>query len=139
MDNRQITAAAITFHTTGEGKDGDSQVRDPITLNGQDYFQLFCCSSGNHGGDLWNGNSDNTRSMDLISPMTVDSLTNSTFVAGLTANGNDEWHAIYTLYLTLSDGSRMSYSLREIWLNSQDSSLVEKDVVLSTLQPTFHP
>jgi hypothetical protein len=136
-DTRQITAAAITFHTTGEGKDGNSQVRDRITRNGQDYFQLFCCSSGNHGSDVWNTGDESTQNMNRVGPITVDELAASTFVAGLTANGNDEWHAIYTLNLTLDDGSKMSYSLGELWLNSQSSGLNEKDVVLATLTPTF--
>jgi hypothetical protein len=75
--------------------------------------------------------------MTQISSLTVDELMSSTFVAGLTANGDDEWHAIYTLNLTLDDGSAMSYSLGEIILNSTGGYLAERDVLLANLQPTF--
>ena len=137
QDTRTITKASITFHTTSNDKDGDSQVRDRITCNGQDYFQLFCCSSGRKGPDHWGDNSDETRIMDKVSTLKVSELSNCTFVAGLTAKGNDTWIAIYTLDFTLSDGTRMDYSLGEIWLGSENSNLNEKSIVLSKLNPTF--
>jgi len=137
QDARTITKAAITFHTTSDDKDGDSQVRDRITCNGQDYFQLFCCSSGRKGPDHWDNNSDETRTMDQVAALKVSDLSSCTFVAGLTAHGNDTWVAIYTLDLTLSDGTRMDYSLGEIWLDSEHSNLYEKSIVLAKLNPTF--
>ena len=136
-DARTIVSANVHFRTTGQGKDGDSQVRDRITKGGQDFFQLFCCSSGNHGDDVWEPNTDNTRSMTAITPLTVDELATCTFVAGLTATGDDTWSAIYTLQLTLSDGSTMSYSMGELWLYSHDGGLNEKDVILAKLTPIF--
>lgn len=137
QDTRTITKASITFHTTSDDKDGDSQVRDRITCNGQDYFQLFCCSSGKRGPDHWDDNSDETRTMDKVSTLKVSDLSNCTFVAGLTAKGNDKWIAIYTLDFTLSDGTRMDYSLGEILLDSEHSNLNEQSIVLTKLNPTF--
>jgi hypothetical protein len=47
------------------------------------------------------------------------------------------WIAIYTIDLTLSDGTRMDYFLDEIWLDSENSNLNEKSIVLARLNPTF--
>jgi len=137
QDARTIAKASITFHTTRDDKDGDSQVRDRITCNGQDFFQLFCCSSGRKGPDHWDDNSDETRTMDKVSTLQVSDFSSCMFVAGLTAKGNDAWIAIYTLDLTLSDGTRMDYSLGEIWLDSEHSNLTEKSIILARLNPTF--
>jgi hypothetical protein len=137
QDTRTITKASISFHTTSDDKDGDSQVRDRITCSGQDYFQLFCCSSGRKGPDHWDDNTDETRTMDLIATLKVSDLSSCAFVAGLTAKGNDKWIAIYTIDFTLSDGTRMDYSLGEIWLDSENSNLNEKSIVLARLNPTF--
>ena len=57
--------------------------------------------------------------------------------SGITAKGNDMWIAIYTIDLTLSDGTRMDYFLDEIWLDSENSNLNEKSIVLARLNPTF--
>jgi hypothetical protein len=120
-----ITKATVNFHTTSQGKDGDSQVRDRIVCNGADFLQLFCCSSGNHGSDVWNSNTDNSRDMKIVTPLTKVQIQGCQFVAGLTANGNDEWSAVYTLSLTFSDGTQSSFSFGEIDLNSHHSTLVE--------------
>jgi len=121
-----ITKATITFHTTSDDKDGDSQVRDRIVCNGQDFLKLECCSAGKHSAsDHWGDNSTTSRDMSIVSPLDKARVTTCNFVAGLTAVGNDRWIAIYTLDLTFQDGSKAQYSFGEIPLNSQHSSLVE--------------
>lgn len=137
--NAQVTikSADINFHTTSDDKDGDSQVRDRVVCNGQDFLTLFCCSSGRKGPDHWDNGSDNTRPMNVVSQLDRNSLGNCTFVAGLTANGNDTWVAIYTIVFTLSDNTKVQYTLGEIWLDSEHGQYIEKQVQLSKLTPTF--
>jgi hypothetical protein len=136
-----ITKASVSFHTTSDDKDGDTQIRDRITCNGRDFFKLDCCSAGKHSpDDHFDNGSDRTRDMTLISPLAKSDLGSCTFVAGSSANGgagNDNWVAIYTLTLSLSDGTRMAYTLGEIGLNSVHHSFATKAIQLAKLSPTF--
>ena len=108
-----VTKATVRFQTPKEGnasfgKDGDSQVRDRISCGPKDYWQLFRCSSGNHGGDVWEVGADSTQTMTQVLPLTKVQLAGCVFTAGLKANGNDEWHSSYTLTLTFSDGTQVN-------------------------------
>ena len=135
---KSIVKASVSFRTTSDDKDGDTQIRDRITCNGQDFFKLECCSAGKSDkDDHFNNGSDRTRNMTTVSSLDTAVLPSCTFVAGSTAKGTDNWVAVYVLELTLSDGSRMAYSLGQIPLLSVNSSLVEKPIKLASLSPTF--
>lgn len=124
--SQTVIKATINFHTTSDDKDGDSQVRDHIVCNGQVYLKLECCSAGRHSSaDHWGNNSNQSRDMTIVSPLQKSMLPSCQFVAGLTAVGNDNWPAIYSLDLTFSDGSKASFAFGEIDLNSRNSALVE--------------
>lgn len=133
-----ITKATITFHTTSDDKDGDTQVRDRITCNGEDFLKLECCSAGkNSKDDKWGDNSETSRDMSIVTPLTKAQLSGCSFVAGIASVGNDTWNAIYTLDLSLSDGSHMRYTLGEIHLEGRKSTPTERSIKLADLTPTF--
>jgi hypothetical protein len=115
----------ITFRTTGDDKDGDTQVRDRIVVNGTDYASLICCSAGKNSSDHWDDNSDQTRTMTIVKPITKVQLHSARFVVGSTANGNDCWIFVPTLKVTYQDNSSEQWTFAQTTLNSTNSSLVE--------------
>jgi len=124
---QNVTKATITFHTTSDDKDGDSQIRDRIVCDNQDFLKLECCSAGKHSkDDHFDDGSTKSRDMRLITPLRKERLRSCSFVAGLTAKGNDRWIAIYTLDVTYQDGSREQFSFGEITLNSRNSGYVQE-------------
>jgi hypothetical protein len=138
---QNVTKVDITFHTTDNDKDGDNQIRDQIQCDGplDVYFRLYCCSSGKtqSGPDYWNNGTTNTRTMDRVASfqITKQELKTCTFVAGSRANGNDDWHAEYTLLVTFEDHTTLTYRLGEIKLNSTSSLPVEHDISLAGMHP----
>jgi hypothetical protein len=137
---QNATKVAVTFHTTNNDKDGDTQVRDQIQCAGplDVYFSLFCCSAGkNSRDDHWNDWSTNTRTMGRIADfqLSKENFKTCTFVAGSRANGNDEWAAEYTLLVTFEDHTTLTYRLGAIDLNSKSSLAVHQDKPLAGIHP----
>ncbi|MFZ0246012.1 hypothetical protein [Candidatus Binatus sp.] len=120
-----VVTLQVTFHTTSDDKDGDTQVRDRVVSNGADAATLFCCSAGKHSADHWDNDSQNTRTMNMVQPLTKAQLQSAKFVAGSTANGNDKWVFVPTLTATYSDGTTQQWTFPETVLDSNDSHLVE--------------
>jgi hypothetical protein len=115
-----VTSMTITFATTSDDKDWNSQVRDRVVLNGQDVATLFCCSS-DRKSDHWLDHTGTSRQMTIISPISKSNLHGCTFVVGMTAVGRDNWNFIPTLAVTYSDGSKEQWTYPETFLSSDNN------------------
>lgn len=88
-----LESIRVTWDTTGDGKDGDSQpVIEVFDKNGRRIGELACCSSGNSGSDVWGAGRKETRNVNvLVGGLTMNDLAKGRFSAGRNANGNDDW------------------------------------------------
>lgn len=123
----QVTATSIniTFATTSDDKDYDTQVRDRIVSNGANMATLFCCSA-DRKSDHWNNGSTNTRPMNVLQTITKGSLPGMSFVLGEIPNGNDTWVFIPTLTVKYSDNSQDQWTFPEQVLVGRGSQYVEQ-------------
>jgi hypothetical protein len=122
-----VTKATVNFHSTSDGKDGDSQVRDQVVCGGVTVLELYCCSAGKRSqGDIWDKNSNQSRDMKIDSPVAKSAIPGCVFIAGMSPVGNDTWNAIYSIDLTFSDGSHLHYDFGEIDLPGTNSTYIEK-------------
>lgn len=115
-----LTKVTITYATTGDDKDWNTQVRDNITCNGLIVAQLNCCDQ-NQNMDHWNNNT--TTSRDILSPQAVSkaSLSGCTFNFGMVAVGNDTWKVIPTIQMFFDVGPSITQGFPEQWLISDNS------------------
>ena len=95
----------ITFATTGDDKDWNTQLRVRLVVNGQDVASLFCCDQ-DHNIDNWKDHTTTDRTLILNNKnVTLAQLQNATLVIGMTAKGNDTWIFIPTLRAKFNDGN----------------------------------
>ena len=118
------TSIIVSFRTTGDDKDWDTQVRDRVVVNGADMATLFCCSA-DHESDHWIKGSTNARPMTIVQQIQKGSLQGGTFVLGEVANGHDQWIFIPTLTVNYDDGTKEEWTFQETTLTS-DNNLIEQ-------------
>jgi hypothetical protein len=118
---QSVTAIKISFKTTSDDKDWNTQVRDRLILNGKDVATLNCCSADRHG-DHWNNNSNTSAPMALIATTLKKSdLPNCTLELGMIPVGKDTWVFVPTLTVTYSDGTIDQWSFPETPLTSTNT------------------
>jgi hypothetical protein len=115
-ENNRVTKMEITFATTADGKDGNTQVKDRVFLDGQDYATLECCSSGNSGDDVWNSGNTSTRPMSITKPMTKAQVRKAQIEFGMRPNGNDKWEFRPTLRVTYEYGPADQWTFDQFYL-----------------------
>jgi hypothetical protein len=118
---QSVTAIKISFKTTSDDKDWNTQVRDRLILNGKDVATLNCCSA-DRKGDLWHNNSNTSAPMTLVSTtLTKSDLQNCTLELGMVPVGNDKWVFVPTLTVTYSDGTNDQWTFQETTLVSNNT------------------
>ena len=115
-----VAKVTIEFNTTGDGKDGDTQVLDRLVINGRDFAKLECCSSGNHGEDVWQHGSINTKEMKITSPMKKSDLANAEIIFGMRPNGHDKWEFKPTLKVVYDDNTNDQWTFEQFYLESDN-------------------
>jgi hypothetical protein len=100
-----LTGAAVTFHTTDNDKDGDTNVSVYVICGGATAAAV----SGTWGH--WNDNSDDgTYQLNLVEHPRRDQVSGVCIARLVEApNGHDEWHFNWSLTLAFSDGSTKRY------------------------------
>jgi hypothetical protein len=121
-----LKTVTITFQTTSNDKDWDTQVQDRIVCDGVDAAKLFCCSADRRE-DHWDNNSSKTRSMDVLQRPDKAKLLDCALVLGSQANRNDEWVFVPTLHIEYSDGSREDRTYPQTTLDSRGHNAVTKE------------
>jgi hypothetical protein len=121
-----LKTVTITFQTTANDKDFNTQVQDRIVCDGVDSAKLFCCSADRRA-DHWDNNSSNTRSMDVLQRPDKTKLLGCTLVLGSQADSNDEWVFVPTLHIGYSDGSHEDRTYDQTTLNSRSHRAVSKE------------
>jgi hypothetical protein len=119
---QNVTAIKVTFKTTSDDKDWNSQVRDRVTLDGQDIATLFCCSADRHG-DHWPDNGTTSAPMSIVKSVSKQDIHRASFVAGMTAVGHDKWNFIPTVTVTYSDGTHEQWTFAETFLSSNNNEM----------------
>lgn len=121
---QRATKITITYTTTAQDKDWNSQVRDSIVCNGITVAELDCCDQ-NRQMDHWDHNT--TTSRDILSPQPFlkGSLHGCTFNFGMIAVGNDTWSVVPQIQVFYDDGSNEIQNFTEVVLQSS-SSLASK-------------
>jgi len=132
-DNRDVVASIeIKFDTAGDNKDGDTQVRSRLVIDGQDYARLYCCNAGKHSKeDHWNDRTSNTRKMDLLKSISRQDIHRATMVFGSQANGNDKWIFTPTVTVNYKKGPSETFTFEMTTLDSHNSSEVRKEYPIS--------
>ena len=121
---RHIVQVRVRMQTTSDGKDGDTQVLDSITTKNQDQIaSLDCCSSGNHGGDVWNAGNDTTQTFNHLTPnIDRDALEGGTVSIGMRSNGRDTWTFIPTIIVIYDRGNPDTWSFGKMTLSADNNS-----------------
>lgn len=99
-----LRAIDVTWNTTNDGKDGDTQATAAIYDEvARRVGLLECCSAG--GGDTWSRGAPSTRSVPIaVNGLTTDDFSHGRFAAGRNAQGRDDWDFTATMTLTFSNG-----------------------------------
>lgn len=119
-NSQTVKSITVHFRTTSDDKDWNTQVRDRIVCQGQDFATLECCSADRRG-DHWNNNSDTSAPMTIVRSFTKGQLRGCSFVFGMVPVGNDKWVVIPKLDVTYSDNSVEEWTFDETTLVSKDS------------------
>jgi len=107
----QVTVSSIdvVWATVGDDKDWNTQIRERVKLNGEDYASLDCCSAARPDGGNQNDNfrkgSTITGHLVMVKTLQKSDVPNCTFEFGIATVGNDTWEVIPTLVVNYSDGS----------------------------------
>ena len=116
------TKVTITFHTTDDDKDGDTQVQDRIMIGGNEVAELFCCSV-HANGDTFGNNSVTSRDMQITQSFSkADLRSGASLVLGMTPHGNDNWHFVPSLDIQFSDGTSRHWAFDQVELDSLGSA-----------------
>jgi len=106
-----LRSARVTWTTTGDGKDGDTQaVVNVSDRNGNLVAHIDCCSAGNHGADVWDNGRTETRALQIVNASTDQALEHGTFSAIRNPKGNDDWDYQVMVEMTFDDGTTMTQS-----------------------------
>jgi hypothetical protein len=125
-----VTSASITFGTTGDDKDFDTQVFARIVYGDHDAAILHCCAADRRG-DHWNSGTSEMRPMNIIQRLSKSEMRHFRLIITSIANGNDRWMFIPTLTVTFSDGTKEQWTLAETTLNSRGSSAASQTYDIS--------
>lgn len=106
-----VNAARVTWRTTGDDKDWDTQPRvDVFDTNGRLVAHIDCCS-GDRNGDHWTNGRVETRNMSMVvSPLQLTAMAHGNFTSIRVPVGNDDWDYTAIVELILSDGSTKQFS-----------------------------
>lgn len=118
-NNRHVTQIQVRMQTTGDDKDGDTQVLDTITLkDGRQVASLDCCSAGGQV-DTWGAGADQTRPFNHLTPnVTRGELLGATVTIGMRTNGNDTWQFTPTLIVSYDSGAQDTWGFGNTALSS---------------------
>ena len=103
------TKVTLTFNTTSDDKDWNSEMRANIVCKGVTVAALDCCNQ-NHQMDHWDNNSTTSRDILSPQPFAKGSLSGCTFNLGIVPVGNDTWNVIPTIQVLYSDGTTETFS-----------------------------
>jgi hypothetical protein len=121
-----VSRIRVTFATTSDDKDWNTQVRDRIVCGGQDFARLECCSADRRG-DHWDDGSTHTREMQILNAIPKATMPTCTFVVGSRATGNDNWRFIPSLQVEYSDGTTFNRTYPQTTLNSRGGNAVQRE------------
>jgi hypothetical protein len=125
-----LASATMTFDTTVDDKDYDTQVRDHIECDGKTVATLECCSA-DHQKDHWVRNTSESRDMTVLSKSVKrDQLDQCKLVIGIVANGDDNW-VFPKLRVTFVGGKTENWTFKETTLHSLHSNEVTTTYFLS--------
>jgi hypothetical protein len=114
------TKITLTFNTTGDDKDWNTEMRASFVCNNITIAQLDCCNQ-NHSMDHWDNNSTTSRDILNPQPFTKGSLAGCIYHLGIVAVGNDTWKVIPTVQVFYSDGTSVTQSWPETTLISSNN------------------
>ena len=117
---QQVQKITITYATTGDDKDWNTQGRDNIVCNGVVMAELNCCDQDKNI-DHWNDQSTTSRDMVHVQPFMKGALTGCTFNFGMVAKANDTWQVIPSITVFYRDGTNVSQTFDEKSLKSSSS------------------
>jgi len=118
-----VTKFTITFRTTSDDKDYDTQVQDRIIFNNVDTASLYCCSGGS-SSDYWSDGSAVSRDISILHAIDKAAVPNCTLVLGSRAYGDDKWVFVPTLHIQYSDGTSEDRTYGGTTLNSRGGEAV---------------
>jgi hypothetical protein len=119
------TKFTITFQTTSNDKDWNTQVRDRIVCSNENYARLECCSADRQK-DHWNDGSSELRDMTVLKAVDKSAVGACTLIVGSRANGNDRWDFVPSLRITYSDGTTEDRTYSRTSLNSRGGNETSK-------------
>lgn len=117
----KVKSVIVSFATTGDDKDGDTQVINTISINDKIYWRLECCSAGKNSADKWKSGTTNERAMTPVAPMTRAELAAATIEFGMRPNGGDTWEFKPTLKVTYDVGQPEEFAYEQFHLRSDNS------------------
>jgi hypothetical protein len=128
VPSQAVTATkfTVTFRTSSNDKDYNTQVQDRIVCDNVNTAELFCCSADRRE-DHWDNGSTKARDMKLLQSIEKSKLLDCTFVLGSQADSNDEWVFVPTLHIEYSDGTKEDRTYNETTLNSRGHNAVKKE------------
>lgn len=106
------TKVTLTFNTTSDDKDWNSEMRANIVCKGLTVAALNCCNQ-NRQMDNWGNNSTTSRDILSPQPFAKGSLPGCTFNLGIVPVGNDTWVVIPTVQVFYTDGTTETFSFSE--------------------------
>lgn len=115
-----VTSFNITFRTTSDDKDWNTQARFRVIVGGQDRATLFCCDQ-NRTIDNWQNNTTTSRLMTIVQTTSKAELQGAVFANAMTAVGNDTWVFIPTLTAKYNDGTSEEWTRPETTLISDNT------------------
>jgi hypothetical protein len=118
--SQTATKVTLTFNTTSDDKDWNSEMRANIVCNGVTVAALNCCNQ-NRQMDNWGNNSTTSRDILSPQPFAKGSLAGCTFNLGIVPVGNDTWVVIPTVEVFYSDGTNETFSFKEQTIAAQSS------------------
>jgi hypothetical protein len=126
---QKATKITLTFNTTSDDKDWNTEMRASFVCNGLVVAQLNCCNQ-NHDMDHWDNNSTTSRDILSPQPFAKGSLAGCTYILGIVAVGNDTWAVIPTVDVYYDDGSHTTQTFNQTVLTSSSSNLYSKSFPL---------
>lgn len=100
----RLTGAKVTWKTTGDDKDWDTQpVVDVYDNSGRHIAHIDCCSA-DRNSDKWSNGQSTTRDLEIKAPGTkLSEVSHGRFKAMRNPVGNDDWDYTATVELLFSD------------------------------------
>lgn len=118
---QKLVKITITYATTSDDKEWNSQVLNSIVCNGKEIAVLNCCNQ-NEQTDHFGTHTKTTRDITDPQPVEKGSLNGCTFNLGMVPNGRDRWHVIPSMQAFYDDGTTQHWSFAEVYLSSNNKT-----------------